>query len=171
MIQLILGGARSGKSAFAEAQAQSLSENVTYIATATVLDDEMAERIERHKADRPAHWQVVESPLALSEAIKDGADDNVILVDCLTLWLNNQLFDDPKQDFPQLFSQLISAADHAKNIIFVANEVGLGVIPMGTISRQFVDEAGRLNQQLAKAADRVVFVVAGLPQVFKGASL
>lgn len=172
MVELILGGARSGKSSLAETLAfNQAGDDVLYIATATVIDDEMAKRIERHRLDRPQSWQVIESPLELAQAINDNTSAKTLLVDCLTLWLNNHLYEKPEQDFQTLFKELIEAAKQAEHIIFVANEVGLGVIPMGELSRRFVDEAGRLNRQLAQAADRVVFVVAGIPQVIKGEAL
>lgn len=172
MIQLILGGARSGKSSLAEQLAAKLGDDeVVYIATATVIDDEMGERIERHKQQRPSTWTSVEAPLDLAQAIEANQQAEVILVDCLTLWLNNHLYHRPEQDFAALIEQLIVAAQTTKNIIFVANEVGLGIIPMGEITRRFVDEAGRVNRKLAAQADKVIFVVAGIPQVIKGAPL
>lgn len=176
MIQLILGGARSGKSKRAEQLATELSQKqqlpVTYVATATALDEEMQQRILHHQQQRPDHWQLAECPVALKELIEDCQTPQVLLVDCLTLWLNNQLYQSPEQDFALLFAQLVTACQQTEaEIIFVANEVGLGVIPMGQVSRQFVDEAGRLNQQMAAVAHRVEFVVAGLPQVLKESQL
>lgn len=170
MISLILGGARSGKSRYAEQLASRSQLPVLYIATATALDAEMAARIAHHQQQRPSEWQLCECPLQLAEALAQESKKNqCILVDCLTLWLNNQLFAQPQQDFAQLFNQLLESLQGASaEIIFVANEVGLGVIPLGEISRQFVDEAGRLNQQLAKVADSVVFIAAGLPLYLKG---
>ncbi|WP_331344299.1 bifunctional adenosylcobinamide kinase/adenosylcobinamide-phosphate guanylyltransferase [Cellvibrio sp. UBA7661] len=170
MIELILGGARSGKSRYAEARAQASNKSVLYIATATALDDEMAARIAHHQQQRPQHWQLLECPLTLSETLAQEAQkDQIILVDCLTLWLNNQLFHYPHQDFSTLYDALLSSIANAKaDIIFVANEVGLGIIPLGEISRTFVDEAGRLNQRIAQAADKVFFIAAGLPLQLKG---
>jgi adenosylcobinamide kinase/adenosylcobinamide-phosphate guanylyltransferase len=174
MITLVLGGARSGKSRFAQQLATDSQLPVLYIATATALDKEMQERIIRHQHDRPAEWQLRECPLDLSHVLAEECPkQQTILVDCLTLWLNNQLFHQPTQDFAALFNTLIATLSNANtkvnaNIIFVANEVGLGVIPLGEISRQFVDEAGRLNQQLAKIANKVFFIAAGLPLTLKG---
>ena len=169
MITLVLGGARSGKSRFAQQLASSNKLPVVYIATATAIDAEMATRIEHHQHNRPSEWRTRECPLNLAAALQEETQQpQTILVDCLTLWLNNQLFNNPEQDFSVLFNQLIdSLQTNNANLIFVANEVGLGVIPLGAISRTFVDEAGRLNQQLAQIADKVFFIAAGLPLVLK----
>ncbi|MES2822873.1 MAG: bifunctional adenosylcobinamide kinase/adenosylcobinamide-phosphate guanylyltransferase [Pseudomonadota bacterium] len=169
MITLVLGGARSGKSNFAQQLASDNQSPVLYIATATVSDREMAERIAHHQQNRPSEWRVHESPLDLISALtEEGNKQQTILVDCLTLWLNNQLFSFPEQNFEQLFHQLISASRNCSApIIFVSNEVGLGIIPMGNISRKFVDEAGRLNQKIAQVANQVFFIAAGLPLVLK----
>lgn len=173
MITLVLGGARSGKSRYAQELATSYSGQVVYVATATASDMEMAQRIAHHQLDRPTEWLLRESPLHLTQTLMQEKDKaQTILVDCLTLWLNNQLFHQPKQNFAELFNELVVAASHASDsadahIIFVANEVGLGIIPLGEVTRQFVDEAGRLNQLLAKTADQVIFVAAGLPLLLK----
>jgi adenosylcobinamide kinase/adenosylcobinamide-phosphate guanylyltransferase len=179
MITLVLGGARSGKSRFAEQLALNTQLPVLYVATATAVDDEMAERIAHHQQQRPNEWQLCECPLQLAKTLaRESQKPQCILVDCLTLWLNNQLFQDPQQNFAQLFNELVDSLgnNHVHNnnqaqIIFVANEVGLGVIPLGEISRQFVDEAGRLNQELAQVADQVFFIAAGLPLTLKGKML
>ncbi|MCF2949866.1 bifunctional adenosylcobinamide kinase/adenosylcobinamide-phosphate guanylyltransferase [Paraglaciecola aquimarina] len=177
MIHLIIGGARSGKSRYALEQAQALSQSkncgVTFVATATGLDDEMLARIQRHKEERPAHWKLAEVPLALSAFIQqvNQQTQQVLLIDCLTLWLNNQLFSAPEQDFQALFSELIHTLTASTcDIFIVSNEVGLGVIPMGEISRTFVDQAGWLNQAMAAAADQVTFIAAGLPMTLKAKS-
>lgn len=174
MIHFILGGARSGKSAFAQQLAtrlhHSTHSDVTYVATATALDKEMADRIQRHQEDRPTHWQLAEVPLALTQYLARVSQTSkpILLVDCLTLWLNNQLYQAPDQDFGALFDELITALQQSSaDIILVANEVGLGVIPMGEISRAFVDQAGWLNQRIAHIADEVTFVAAGLPMPLK----
>jgi adenosylcobinamide kinase / adenosylcobinamide-phosphate guanylyltransferase len=172
MIQLILGGARSGKSRYAEQLATATKKPVLYIATATASDAEMAARIAHHQQQRPAEWQLRECPLDLIATLQEEAQKpQTILVDCLTLWLNNQLFHFPKQDFSALFDALVETIKSpTADIIFVANEVGLGIIPLGEISRSFVDEAGRLNQKLAQAADRVFFIAAGLPLQLKSSN-
>lgn len=169
MVTLVLGGARSGKSRFAQQLAIDSNLPVVYLATATASDTEMAERITHHQQNRPAEWRLRECPLNLIETIsEEGKQSQTILVDCLTLWLNNQLFQNPQQGFPILFTQLLDAASNSKaQIIFVANEVGLGIIPLGEITRKFVDEAGRLNQMLAQQADKVFFIAAGLPLSLK----
>ena len=141
---------------------------MTFIATATVTDKEMAERIARHKIERPVHWKLIEEPLNLSQAIRE-VSSGIIIVDCLTLWLNNQLFSLPEQDFDGLYKELTHTISNSPcDIFLIANEVGLGVIPMGSITRQFVDQAGWLNQALAAHAEKVSFIVAGLPMTLKG---
>lgn len=170
-ITLVIGGARSGKSKYAEQLAISKQLPVTYVATATALDAEMEARILDHQTRRPADWKLHECPLDLAELLRNEAQKKqAIVVDCLTLWLNNQLYKDPTQNFSLLGSTLIEAIkDSPAQIILVSNEVGLGIIPLGEVTRQFVDEAGRLNQQLAQVADKVIFTVAGLPLVLKQA--
>lgn len=176
MIHLILGGARSGKSAFAQKTVAQLQQEtglaITYVATATAIDDEMQNRIERHQKDRPDDWQLSEVPLNLSEFLRETEEHQkkpaILLIDCLTLWLNNQLYHFPEQDFALLFEDLSDALETCCSDVFlVANEVGLGIIPMGEVSRQFVDQAGWLNQKMAEIADKVTFVCAGLPLSLK----
>ncbi|HEY8857230.1 MAG TPA: bifunctional adenosylcobinamide kinase/adenosylcobinamide-phosphate guanylyltransferase [Rugosibacter sp.] len=171
MIELILGGARSGKSALAEQRAEASQCVVTYIATAQAMDTEMAERIAHHQMRRPSGWDLVEEPLQLAATlIKHAAPGCCLLVDCLTLWLSNLLFvDDGKTDvrcgqrLAQETAALFTVLPQLPGrVILVSNEVGLGIIPLGEITRQFVDEAGRLNQRVAMLADRVTFVAAGL---------
>jgi adenosylcobinamide kinase / adenosylcobinamide-phosphate guanylyltransferase len=169
MITIVLGGARSGKSHYAQKLATATGKPVVYIATATALDGEMAQRIAHHQHSRPAEWRLRETPLALAQTLREEkAKSQTILVDCLTLWLNNHLFHHPDQDFTELFNELAVACEQAEaDIILVANEVGLGIIPLGEVTRKFVDEAGRLNQLLAQVADQVMFIAAGLPLVLK----
>ncbi|MBF0193225.1 MAG: bifunctional adenosylcobinamide kinase/adenosylcobinamide-phosphate guanylyltransferase [Magnetococcales bacterium] len=173
-IELILGGARSGKSSLAEELAKKSGLDVTYIATAQAKDKEMQTRILLHKQRRPSHWQLVEEPIELSSVLaKHAKADRVLLVDCLTLWLSNillqpdwqQLWEREKKELLELLPALASP------IILVGNETGLGVVPMGDLSRSFVDESGWLHQDLAKVCDRVIFTVAGLPTVLKGVKL
>ncbi|MCF6218855.1 MAG: bifunctional adenosylcobinamide kinase/adenosylcobinamide-phosphate guanylyltransferase [Gammaproteobacteria bacterium] len=168
MKQLILGGARSGKSALAEKIAAETGLPVIYIATATASDAEMQQRINRHKQQRPAHWTTIESPYNLVETLQQqAASQRCILVDCLTLWLSNLLCSTGETELARK-SLLNVVAELPGEIIFVSNEVGLGIIPMGSISRQFVDESGWLHQSLAQQCDRVVFTAAGLPLIMKG---
>ncbi len=169
MIRLILGGARSGKSAYAQRLAALSGLPVTVIATAEAADAEMTARIARHRTQRPLHWGTVEEPLALAAALGAVAGARqCLLVDCLTLWLSNLLAAGEARfeaERAALFERLPALPGE---IILVANEVGLGVIPLGELTRRFVDEAGRLNQELAAQADVVVFLAAGLPLLMKG---
>ncbi len=178
---LVLGGARSGKSAYAERRAAACGKDVIYIATAQAGDLEMQARIEHHRQRRPVHWVAVEEPLALADAVLAWcAPHNVVLVDCLTLWLSNLLFSDAV-DFPdvgvialpQVFHQqraqfLQALLEVRGELVLVSNEVGMGVVPYGAVSRRFADEAGRLNQEVAARCERVVLVAAGLPLSLKG---
>ncbi len=167
---LILGGARSGKSRYAEQQAEQTGLEVVYIATATAGDTEMAARIHRHQADRPAHWQTVEEPLALGDALLANArHDRVLLVDCLTLWLSNLLGSGDDRRYERETTTLLNLLPTLPGqLIMVSNEVGQGIIPVGELNRRFVDEAGRLHQQIAAQADQVMLMVAGLPLQLKG---
>ena len=173
MLHLILGGARSGKSHYAEQLAQASNKQVIYIATGTAGDDEMQERISKHQAERPRYWETIEEPILIADVLKQNASsNNYLLVDCLTLWLSNILFDargDYQEDiFLQQKQALLDALpDLHTDIALVSNEVGLGVVPMDKMTRRFVDEAGRLHQQLAKICSHVTLVTAGLPLALK----
>jgi adenosylcobinamide kinase/adenosylcobinamide-phosphate guanylyltransferase len=182
-VSLILGGARSGKSRHAETLAAASGKEVVYIATAQPGDEEMRARIALHRQRRPEPWITVETPLALADAIqKWSSPARVVLVDCLTVWLSNLLFSDGriypeigKLDLPlRLHAEraaLLEVLSHPQgDLILVANEVGLSIVPMGAISRAFVDQAGWLNQEVAARADHAVLTVAGLPLVLKGAA-
>ena len=170
MRTLILGGARSGKSALAERLARESGQAVIYIATAQARDAEMAARIAHHRNRRPAHWQSVEEPLALANALRAYARaDRCVLVDCLTLWLSNLLGDADDKRFAHECEALLDVLPALPGeLLFVSNEVGLGVVPMGELTRRFVDEAGRLHQAMAASCERVLFVAAGLPLPLKG---
>ncbi|MFA5081516.1 MAG: bifunctional adenosylcobinamide kinase/adenosylcobinamide-phosphate guanylyltransferase [Hydrogenophilaceae bacterium] len=169
MIRLILGGARSGKSRYAEQRAAATGRPVTVIATAEAGDAEMAARITRHRLERPGHWRTVEEPLALASALAGQTDTGqCLLIDCLTLWLNNLLAAGDAVFQMEREALLERLPGLPGEIILVANEVGLGVVPMGELSRRFVDEAGRLNQEIAQLADEVVLMAAGLPLILKG---
>ena len=172
MKQLILGGARSGKSSLAEKLANDASQDVVYIATAQAGDAEMTARIRHHQQTRPAHWRTVEEPLALAAvAEENAAPGRVLLVDCLTLWMTNLLLDADDTLAAETGALLALLPALPGDIIMVSNETGLGVVPADLLSRRFVDETGRLHQRLASICDRVVFTVAGLPQVIKGDAL
>jgi adenosylcobinamide kinase / adenosylcobinamide-phosphate guanylyltransferase len=177
-LTFILGGARSGKSAYAERLAAQSGLPVTYIATARVdaaRDAEFAERVRHHRERRPAHWRLVEAPLDLADALR-AADDagHCVLIDCLTLWLNNLLFTgDCVDESARLPTSAFAAFDDALaatcgKVIVVSNEIGLGVVPLGSLTRLYVDELGRLNQRVAAASTRAVFMAAGLPLALKG---
>lgn len=170
MKHLILGGARSGKSALGEKIAADSGLQVTYVATAQALDGEMSERIAHHRTQRPAEWYCVEEPLALAATLRvQAAAGRCVLVDCLTLWLSNLLAHEDESLFARERDALLATLPQLQGeVMFVSNEVGQGVVPMGELSRRFVDEAGRLHQALAARCDRVTFVVAGLPMVLKG---
>ncbi len=170
MMQLILGGARSGKSRLAEQIAKDSNLNVTYIATAQAFDHEMQARIDHHQAQRPGHWTVIEEPLYLADCLIELDQPNqLILVDCLTLWMSNLLMHENAELQMQQCQKLLDILPILQaEVILVSNETGLGVIPMGEISRKFVDESGRLHQQLGQIAEKVIFCVAGFPMMLKG---
>ena len=167
-VTLILGGARSGKSARALALAETCAGERGFIATAQALDEEMAERIAKHRQERGADWILIEEPLALTSALASlTMTGSLALVDCLTLWLNNLMM--AGRDIEAESDQLISALSFLPGeVIFVSNEVGMGLAPETPLGRAFRDEQGRLNQRIAAIADRVEFVAAGLPLVLKG---
>ncbi|AWV86359.1 bifunctional adenosylcobinamide kinase/adenosylcobinamide-phosphate guanylyltransferase [Acinetobacter radioresistens] len=169
MLQLILGGARSGKSRLAEKIALESGLNVIYIATAQPLDEEMQERILHHQESRPREWQVIEEPLYLSEKLQEiDAQNQLILIDCLTLWMSNLLLQDASELQMSQCQKLLTILPNLKSeIILVSNETGLGVVPMGNISRKFIDESGRLHQKIGQIAQKVVFCVAGFPIILK----
>ncbi|MCC7516085.1 MAG: bifunctional adenosylcobinamide kinase/adenosylcobinamide-phosphate guanylyltransferase [Pseudomonadales bacterium] len=168
---LILGGARSGKSAYAEKLAIASGKNLIYVATAQALDGEMQLRIQHHQHSRSNRWRTIEEPQKLAEVLLQHATaDTYILVDCLTLWLTNLLLagdHNLQQERDELFKILPQLSG---NILFVSNEVGMGVVPADPLSRRFVDEAGRLHQQLAAVCDEVTLMVAGLPLSLKSSA-
>jgi adenosylcobinamide kinase/adenosylcobinamide-phosphate guanylyltransferase len=172
-LTLILGGARSGKSTHAEKLAASSHMPVTYIATAQVYDAEFSARVQQHKARRPANWTLIEEPHRLTQTLaRYAADDQCLIVDCLTLWLAQWICPDckPPQDSSwelerQAFLTLLPSLPG--RIILVSNEVGMGIVPLGEINRRFQDEQGRLNQAVAALCDQVEFIAAGLPLKLK----
>lgn len=192
-IHLIIGGARSGKSRLAESHAQAFEQQhanakVSYVATAQALDNEMSERIAKHQSQRPSHWHLIEGPRHLAQSlsglVKGSDQPHCILVDCLTLWLSNALCEENSETWPAEKEQLLAFINTFQNlttessasvsqpvkIILVSNEVGHGIVPMGELSRNFVDQAGWLHQALAEKAERVDFVMAGIPMALKFSS-
>lgn len=170
---LILGGARSGKSAFAERLAEQSGLDVTYIATAQVYDDEFAARIQHHKDRRPPHWALAEEPHYLARALQANASEQrCIIVDCLSLWLAQWICNDCNPPAASSWQAERAALlellpSLPGQLILVSNEVGMGIVPLGEINRRFQDEQGRLNQAVAAASDTVLFVAAALPLKLK----
>lgn len=163
---LVLGGARSGKTAYAQQRAESIAapmhRRLVMIATAQAFDDEMQDRIARHQADRDEHWTTVEAPLDLIGAIAALTSGDVAVVDCLTLWVSNLMASEG--DIEATFEALIEAVIACPaDLLLVSNEVGWGIVPDNAMARAFRDHAGRLHQRLAKVAEETVLVVAGLP--------
>ncbi|MDP1607133.1 MAG: bifunctional adenosylcobinamide kinase/adenosylcobinamide-phosphate guanylyltransferase [Rhodocyclaceae bacterium] len=171
MIELVIGGARSGKSGFAERQALTHELggiSVTYIATGEARDEEMAARIAHHRARRPAGWRTIEEPLLLADALRrEAAPDVCLLVDCLTLWLTNVLLGEREAEIDKLLKVLPTLPGR---VILVSNEVGWGIVPENALARRFRDEQGRLNQRVAALSNQVTLVAAGLPLELKRAA-
>jgi adenosylcobinamide kinase/adenosylcobinamide-phosphate guanylyltransferase len=168
-ISLVLGGARSGKSRYAERMVETAAKSGVYCATAEAGDAEMTARIAAHRARRGRFWRTVEEPLALPAVIAaEASREQPLLIDCLTLWLSNLMFAgrSPEAETARLGAALRLAGGP---VVLVANEVGMGLVPETALGRGFRDAAGRLNQEVAALADRVVFVAAGLPLALKGA--
>jgi adenosylcobinamide kinase/adenosylcobinamide-phosphate guanylyltransferase len=166
LVTLVLGGARSGKSRYAEALIARASKPWVYIATAEVRDDEMAERIAAHKARREAGWHTVEAPHDIPDAIVQAPANAAVLVDCLTLWLSNLM--EGSFDIDTQTARLQEALKgRAGPTVLVANEVGLGIVPDNALARRFRDAQGQLNQRVAAMAPRVVMMVAGIPIAVK----
>ena len=177
-ITLILGGARSGKSSYAQKLAEDSSKSVTFLATAQALDDEMSARIQKHKVERPAHWQTLEVPLEIAAHIKEILSE-VVILDCVTLLLSNLVMEFAKDDlvdeapFMQAVQketeELLAAIHESKqDWLIVSNEVGLGLVPPYQMGRVYRDGLGWANQRLAREAVKVIFMVAGIPMVVKG---
>lgn len=165
---LVIGGARSGKSHFAQAMAEAHPGNVCLIVTAEIFDAEMAERVARHRAERPAHWQVIEAPQTLPEAIASACSDGrFVLVDCLTLWLSNVLCTQPERLDARIGDLCHAIAGAAGALVLVSNEVGWSIVPENPLARRFRDEQGRLNQRVAALVEEVTLVAAGLPLKLK----
>jgi len=166
MLELVIGGARSGKSAYAEQRATDSKLAVYYIATATAGDVEMQQRIAQHKKSRCSDWQTIEEPVHLGKALA-VQDDVFVIVDCLTLWMTNILALEPKQYQKEIDHFFITIETITTPTIFVTNEVGMGVVPLGEQTRRFVDESGRLHQRLARRCQRVTQMIAGIENRIK----
>ncbi len=173
-ILFILGGARSGKSTFAEGLAKRRAgDAVLFLATAEAFDDEMRARIAKHRAERPASWQTLEAPREILDALRHWeAMPRLILLDCLTLWVTNELLANENDLESRLACQLDMLVEWARlqniDLILVSNEVGLGIVPDNELSRTFRDVLGRINARAAQAADQVFWMVAGIPMEVKG---
>lgn len=166
---LVLGGARSGKSVYAEGLAGSDQGEKIYIATAEAVDFEMSERIKHHQVRRGSSWQTIEAPLDLTAALRAvDAPGRFVLIDCITMWINNLMFHQRAVE-PQIATLCEAISGVRGRIVLISNEVGSGIVPDNALARRFRDEAGLANQMLAAAADEVVLVVAGLPLIFKSA--
>ena len=165
-LTFVLGGARSGKSRYAESLITALPPPWVYVATAEASDDEMAERIKRHRERRGVQWRTIEAPRELAKALS-ACGDGPVLIDCLTLWLSNLMLAEAniEEETAQLEKTLVAA--HGP-VVLVANEVGSGIVPSYPLGRRFRDLQGILNQRIAARAERVILMVAGLPLALKG---
>ncbi len=180
-LRLVLGGARSGKTAHAIALAKSLATkktfDVTYVATAQPLDAEMRHRISLHRAERPTTWHTLEAPDGLAQALAAMPTNHIVVIDCMTLWLSNALLQDFRDDAPtaplpawerERAGFLAWLNETRNDVLLISNEVGAGIVPLSPVSRRFQDEQGRLNQALAALCDQVTLVVAGIAVPIKG---
>ena len=172
-IVLVIGGCRSGKSRHALTLAEKyLAKNKVFIATCVARDDELAERIEKHRRERGKHWQTVEIPLALPKAVdQHSGSEQVVLVDCLTLWATNIVMEMPELDMQRVYEQVEALSDVLNQVqgtvILVSNEVGTGIVPENKMARFFRDAAGFVNQSIASVATTVIWMVAGIPVTIK----
>ena len=163
---LITGGARSGKSVFAEKRTKQLGSSLIYIATSEVIDSEMKKRVEEHQARRGSEWQTLHAPINLTEALIETDGKGPCLVDCVTVWLNNLIFHD--EDIDAATKELITVLNERSDpVVLVTNEVGSGIIPENALARRFCDEAGRLNQTISQIADEVYVSISGIPLQIK----
>lgn len=170
MVELILGGVRSGKSSLAEKRAEDSGLQVVYVATAEALDEEMRQRIEHHRSRRPKEWALIEVGEDLAKILKlESRQDRCMLVDCLTLWMTRMLCKGEDESMRiQIDALLDVLPDLSGRVILVSNETNMGIVPMGELSRRYCDEVGRLHQRLGKICDSVILTVAGLPLSVKG---
>ena len=170
-IVFVIGGARSGKSSFALKEASGIPGRKLYIATAEPLDKEMKERIERHKRERSSEWEVIEEPVDIASILKKTGSYDVLLLDCLTLWVSNikmryqerERQEDMFNGFVNALKEFKDSSDTDATLFAVSNEVGMGIVPQNELARDFRDLSGLLNQRVAEMADEVYFVIAGIP--------
>ncbi|WP_394179577.1 bifunctional adenosylcobinamide kinase/adenosylcobinamide-phosphate guanylyltransferase [Yoonia maritima] len=166
-LSLVLGGAASGKSAFAEGLVLNTQCNPVYVATAQIFDDEMAQKVARHRDQRGNLWNTIEEPIDVASALNRVSEDEAVLIDCATLWLTNIILGE--HDLAKESAALLSALDTcAGPVVVVSNETGQGIVPDNALARRFRNAQGTLNQQIAAKADLVVAVMAGLPMTLKG---
>ena len=163
---LVTGGARSGKSSFAEKRTKQLGSSLMYIATSEIIDSEMEKRVAEHQARRGSEWQTLHAPLKLAEALSETDGKGPCLVDCLTIWLNNLIFHN--EDTIVATKELIKVLEQRSDpVVLVTNEVGSGIVPENALARRFRDEAGRMNQIISQVADEVYLSVSGIPLQIK----
>jgi adenosylcobinamide kinase/adenosylcobinamide-phosphate guanylyltransferase len=163
---LVTGGARSGKSSFAEKRTKQLGSSLMYIATSEIIDPEMEKRVAEHQARRGSEWQTLHAPLKLAEALSETDGKGPCLVDCLTIWLNNLIFHN--EDIVVATKELITVLEQRSDpVVLVTNEVGSGIVPENALARRFRDEAGRMNQIISQVADEVYLSVSGIPLQIK----
>ena len=163
---LVTGGARSGKSSFAEKRTKQLGSSLVYIATSEIIDSEIEKRVAEHQARRGSEWQTLHAPLKLTEALFETDGKGPCLVDCLTIWLNNLIFHN--EDTVVATKELIKVLEQRSDpVVFVTNEVGSGIVPENALARRFRDEAGRMNQIISRVADEVYVSISGIPLQIK----
>ena len=163
---LVTGGARSGKSSFAEKRTKQLGSSLMYIATSEIIDSEMEKRVAEHQARRGSEWQTLHAPLKLAEALSETDGNGPCLVDCLTIWLNNLIFHN--EDTIVATKELIKVLEQRSDpVVLVTNEVGSGIVPENALARRFRDEAGRMNQIISQIADEVYVSISGIPLQIK----
>lgn len=174
-IILLTGGARSGKSGYCQKLAESIPGPRTFIATCPIIDEEMRDRVARHKKDRQGQgWQTLEETIELAEAIAGRPESETVIIDCLTLWISNLLHAENGNKIDEsvitgICTKIIQKCRaRSGHVFFVTNEVGLGIVPDNQLARRFRDLSGRCNQIIAREADRVIFMVSGIPQIIKG---
>ena len=168
MIELIVGGARSGKSRHALDLAKSTGNKLHFVATGSALDGAMSDRIRRHRAERGPEWSLVEEPEYLSSLVSEFTNSDTVVVDCLTLWVTNWLCGENSEGWQGEKLAFIEALEASPaHWVLVSNETGMGIVPMGELSREFVDETGWLHQDIAKVSNSVTLVMFGIPKILK----